>query len=75
MLYYFLLGILIDVLVTLHYRCVQHQRKPLATGLSIAITIIGSLVIHNGSTLRLIAYGLGCGVGTWIGMTIKVKHD
>jgi len=30
-------------------------------------------VIHNGSTLRLIAYGFGCGVGTWAGMSIKLR--
>jgi len=74
-LLYFLLGLVIDVLITLHTKSVILDRRLFAAILSSSITLVSMLIIQNiivsNSLYLIISYALGTGFGTFIGMCLK----
>jgi hypothetical protein len=74
-LLYLGLGIVIDFLITIQYRAVSEKRVWLATLMSFAITLIGTLLIQeivvSKSIGLILSYALGTGIGTFIGMVVK----
>jgi uncharacterized protein YebE (UPF0316 family) len=77
-LLYIGLGFLLDVIVTVQMRAVYLARPYLASLLSIVITLISLLVIQHvivSNNLHLIiAYAVGTGLGTLIGMKFKKRE-
>lgn len=72
---YFLLGVAIDFLVTVHQKCVIHSLKAGASIVAVLITVIALFVadrfISTNNYTVLIGYALGNGVGTYLGMYIS----
>jgi hypothetical protein len=74
-LLYLLCGLVMDILVTLHGRAIV-SRRPLYVGLlSGVITLVSLLLLENlivsRSTVLLVAYAFGSGLGGVIGMYVK----
>jgi len=77
---YFFVGLLQDFLIALYYRLVTKNAGLSAGALSTLITIINLAVIYTilvkfsseTSILAILAYALGNGVGTYIGVKSKL---
>ena len=71
---YFALGLITDVLVVSYYRMVQCGNVLPAVILSALITAVPFFVVERGISARdkrlFVAYALGAGAGTWIGMLV-----
>lgn len=72
---YFGCGLLLDALITLHYRAISCGRVGLSCLLTFLITVISMAVfdhfIDNQSFMFILSYGLGAAVGAYIGMITK----
>lgn len=75
---YFVCGLFLDTLITLHYRAISTGHAGWACALTFLITIVGMLLfdhfIDNQSVPCIITYALGTSLGTWIGMRHKYKN-
>jgi hypothetical protein len=75
-LFYFGLGLIMDMAVVLYYRAISNRMVSLAVVLSALITAVPFLVAERGiltkRRLIFIWYALGAGVGTAIGMIIHL---
>lgn len=75
--FFFGLGAATDVLVVLYYRAIQAGSVPIAMLLSVLITAVPFFVVDKGVTSRdkrmFLAYALGAGVGTAIGMIVHIQ--
>lgn len=75
--YYILLAIVIDTIVTLHYRAIAKGWKWLASFLSILITFLTIYVLRNliiqWDIWLALAYSVGAGAGCFMGMAITPK--
>jgi len=73
-LLYFALGLVTDVLVVLYYRMIQSGNVLPAVILSALITLVPLFVVERGITAKdrrlFVAYALGAGAGTALGMII-----
>ena len=73
-LLYFALGLVTDVLVVLYYRMVQSGNVLPAVILSALITAVPFFVAERGISAKdrrmFVAYALGAGAGTFLGMLI-----
>ena len=71
---YFALGLITDVLVVSYYRMVQCGNVLPAVILSALITAVPFFVVERGISARdkrlFVAYALGAGAGTAIGMLV-----
>jgi uncharacterized protein YebE (UPF0316 family) len=69
---YFILGFILDVIITLQYRAVMSAQPRFAAFLSILITLISMFIIQHlivsNSALLIISYAVGTGGGTLVGM-------
>ena len=74
--FYFALGASTDVLVVLYYRAIQSNAILPAVILSALITAVPYLVTERAITARnrimFLAYALGAGAGTAIGMLVHI---
>lgn len=72
----FALGVLTDAIIAQYYISIGNGRVLTAALLSIAVTAIPFLVTERAITLKrravFIAYALGCGLGTAVGMMITL---
>jgi len=72
-LFYVGLGILIDLLITKQQVAVIHSRRLRASILSVAITVLGLLVVskfvETGEIALIAGYALGTGIGTFLGVS------
>jgi len=79
---YFLVGVAYDALITLYYISISKGKAHVSAWLSTIITLSQCLVLYNVLLSPefldfVIAYSLGCGVGTFITMRFgarKIKH-
>jgi len=75
-LFYLCLGMLTDILICLYYRAISNQIYWLAFLMSVLVTIVPFLVAERGimNKCRSIFfwYALGAGIGTMLGMMIKL---
>jgi len=72
---YVSLGILMDVLVTLHVRFIASHQATLAALMSVILTcisykIMGQYVVTQDDYL-LYSYAIGCGLGTYTGVKVR----
>ncbi|MBE3040313.1 MAG: hypothetical protein IMZ62_16065 [Chloroflexi bacterium] len=71
---YFALGLITDVLIVLYYRMISAGHILPAVVLSILITVVPFFVVERGITSQdrrlFVAYALGAGIGTALGMII-----
>jgi heme/copper-type cytochrome/quinol oxidase subunit 4 len=76
-LFYFGLGLMMDMAIVLYYRAISSRMVSLAVILSILVTAVPFLVAERGiltkRRLIFIWYALGAGVGTAIGMIIQLS--
>jgi len=72
----FAAGVITDVLISQFYLAIGERRILLAVILSILVTAIPFYITERGITTRrrsiFLAYALGCGAGTAIGLLIKL---
>ena len=72
----FLLGILVDVLVVLYYRAITSKAVLLASIISFVITVIPFVIVELGifkkKRILVLTYAIGAGVGTGIGILLKL---
>jgi lipid-A-disaccharide synthase-like uncharacterized protein len=72
---YFLVGVVLDAIITIYYRAISSRRVLRASFLAFVITgatvlLIENIVISRNPVL-ILAYALGTSVGTWIGMSAR----
>jgi len=78
---YFFAGILQDFLLTLNWRFIAKDKPIPAAILSFICTVVAMIVFYNilakldsqKSILAIVVYALGIGVGTFIGMQLKIE--
>ncbi len=78
---YFFAGVLQDFLLTLNWRYMMKDKTAPAAFFSFIVTVVSMLVLYNiitrldegRSIIAIIIYALGIGVGTILGMKIKIK--
>lgn len=73
---YFFVGLVYDVIITLYYLAITDRKPALAGFWSFIITMVGTFVLYEIIPSRdflgqLIAYSLGCAVGTFL----TIKHN
>jgi len=70
---YFLVGVVLDAIITIYYRAISSRRVWRASILAFVITATTVLLIENivisHNPILILAYALGTSVGTWIGMS------
>ena len=74
---YFIIGVAYDVLITLYYLAITDRRPAMAGVWSFVITtvqffVLYELILSKDFLPQLIAYALGCGIGTFL--TVKYHH-
>ena len=73
---YGILGLVMDVGVCLYYRAISSRLFLLAVLMSIAVTAVPYFVAERGITLKrpslFVWYAVGAGIGTAIGMMIRL---
>jgi uncharacterized protein YebE (UPF0316 family) len=69
---YFLVGIILDLLVTQHYLATAHGQRIKASTLSVAITLVSVFIlvklIDSNSIVPMLFYAGGNGLGCFIAM-------
>lgn len=73
-LIYFIVGLVYDILITLYYLAISDRRSVMAGFWSFVITMVSIFVLYElipskDFVVQLLAYALGCGVGTYF--TVK----
>ncbi len=79
-LLYFLAGVAQDFLLTLNWRFINKERVFPAAMLSFVVTIVTMLALYNiltqldaqRSIFAILAYAIGVGTGTVLGMKMKI---
>ena len=77
-LLYFVIGLVYDVAITLYYLAVTDRRSAMAGLWSFLITVVQILILYEiipskDFLAQLIAYALGCGIGTYL--TVKYNKQ
>ena len=80
---YFLAGVLQDFLLTLNWRFIAKEKAIPAAIFSFAVTVVTMLVLYNiltqldrqRSITAIIAYALGIGLGTILGIKTKIRSN
>jgi len=80
---YFLAGVLQDFLLTLNWRFIAKEKAISAAIFSFAVTVVTMLVLYNiltqldrqRSITAIIAYALGIGLGTILGIKTKIRSN
>jgi len=70
-LLYFIIGFVFDIIITLYYLAINDRRSVMAGFWSFVITIVPILVLYEfilskDFTAQLLAYALGCSIGTYL---------
>ena len=80
---YFLAGVLQDFLLTLNWRFIAKEKAIPAAIFSFAVTVVTMLVLYNiltqldrqRSITAIIAYALGIGLSTILGIKTKIRSN
>jgi len=71
---YLSLGMVIDLIITLYYRCISSRLVFPASILGAVITLVSFIIFNriivNWNKRLVIAYAVGTGVGTFLGLII-----
>ena len=70
---YLIAGLLLDCLITFHFRCVAEGRRFLASlstfvYICLSFSGLGKIVADKEITWPIVAYAVGSTVGTWLAM-------
>lgn len=76
---YFAVGLSSDFLIAKYYLCLSRRHRARASGLAVAIDLLGYIVtatlVLNRDFPSAIAFALGTGAGTWLALSKKDEGE